>query len=75
MSIPATPRVHVVPLEDHITHFQDGQCCNAFLCEEEAILIHHSADKQEQHERQGHQSRPWAVFLHELMERAGPTTS
>jgi hypothetical protein len=62
-----TPRVHVVPLEDLVEHVASGACCGAFLCEEEGILIHHSADKREQFERQGVADKPWGVFLNELM--------
>lgn len=62
-----TPRVHVVPLNDLIDHIQSGDCCGAFFCPEEQIMVHHSADKRERFERQGVTDQPWGVFLHDLM--------
>lgn len=55
------PEIHVVPIEDQIEHRADCECCTAYT-DSHGMWIHHSADKREQYERNGHLGKGWAVM-------------
>ena len=54
--------IHVIPIGDKIEHRADCECCTAYL-DDYGIRIHHSIDKREQYERNGHDGYgKWAVM-------------
>ena len=53
--------IHIVPINDTITHAPDCKCCDAYF-DMDGMWIHHSADKREQFERQGKVGKPWQTM-------------
>jgi hypothetical protein len=65
--------IHVVPHDDLIEHRPDGGRCGAFL-NPEGVVVHHSADKREQLERQGVKGKGWVLKEDEFSQQQAKET-